>query len=41
MAGFLTELTNMLAGKIPPQVLDQIKKHGPGFGPEGAERDEE
>jgi hypothetical protein len=30
---FLPCLHDMLAGKIPPYVLDQIKQHVPGFGP--------
>jgi hypothetical protein len=29
----LPRLHDMLAGKIPPQILDQIKQHVPGFGP--------
>jgi hypothetical protein len=29
----MPQLHSMLAGKIPPQVLEQIKQHVPGFGP--------
>jgi hypothetical protein len=29
----LPRLHDMLAGKIPPHILDQIKQHVPGFGP--------
>jgi hypothetical protein len=36
----LPKLHDMLAGKLPPHILDQIKQHVPGFGP-AAGRDEE
>jgi hypothetical protein len=30
---FLPRLYDLLAAKLPPNVLDQIKQHVPGFGP--------
>jgi hypothetical protein len=36
----LPKLHDMLAGKVPPHVLDQIKQHIPGFGPAAEESDE-
>jgi hypothetical protein len=33
LKGLLPKLHGMLADKLPPQVLDQIRKHVPGFGP--------
>jgi hypothetical protein len=33
LRSLLPRLHDMLAGKIPPHVLDQIKQHIPGFGP--------
>jgi hypothetical protein len=33
LGNLLPQLHDMLAGKIPTQVLDQIKQHVPGFGP--------
>jgi hypothetical protein len=35
LKSLLPQLHDMLAGKIPPHVLDQIKQHVPGFGPAG------
>jgi hypothetical protein len=34
LKGLLPKLHGMLANNLPPQVLDQIRKHIPGFGPE-------
>jgi uncharacterized protein (DUF2267 family) len=34
-------LHDMLAGKVPPHVLDQIKQHVPGFGPAAVHAEEE
>jgi hypothetical protein len=40
LRSLMSSLHDMLAGKIPPHVLDQIKQHVPGFGP-AAEHAEE
>jgi|SRR6516162_9933623 hypothetical protein len=37
----LPRLHDMLAGKVPPHVLDQIKQHVPGFGPAAGPSEEE
>jgi hypothetical protein len=41
LGSLLPQLHDMLAGKIPPQVLDQIKQHLPGFGPKDRDSEEE
>jgi hypothetical protein len=40
LKGLLPKLHDMLADKVPPHVLDQIRQHIPGFGP-AAEQVEE
>jgi hypothetical protein len=41
LKSLLPKLHDMIADKVPPHVLDQIKQHLPGFGPgiEGAEEE--
>jgi hypothetical protein len=41
LRNLLPRLHDMLAGKIPPHVLDQIKQHVPGFGPAAAQAGKE
>jgi hypothetical protein len=40
LKGLLPKLHDMLADKVPPHVLEQIKQHVPGFGPAAEETDE-
>jgi len=40
LKGLLPKLHDMLADKVPPHVLEQIKQHVPGFGPAAEETEE-
>jgi hypothetical protein len=40
LQSLLPKLHEMLADKLPPHVMDQIREHVPGFGQEAAEEAE-